>query len=256
MQEVRVLNHGHVRLIDHMGDDRRIAQAARVSYGGAEKTAEEDARLIDYLVRNEHTSPLEQVVFVFHLKLPIFVARQLARHRTARMNEISGRYVELPDEYWIPEAVRMQSASSKQSSYGSHHDAYRHAMTMAETCADAFAEYHSMISDGVAREQARAILPLGTYTEMVWQMDLHNLMHFIRLRLHPHAQAEIQVYAQAMLDLIRPICPVAIAAYERHLINSVRINAEEAKAIAAAIGAVELDERGKRILLDKLLTVL
>ncbi len=188
-----VLDKGFVRLVDYMGGDARIVQAARVSYGEGTKTVRQDAGLIDYLLRNDHTSPFEQVVFTFHAKMPVFVARQWVRHRTARMNEISGRYSVMPDEFYVPDTadVAEQSSDNKQG---------RASEPMAAAKADkvrdlidsvhktAFAGYQELLNEGTAREIARVVLPLSLYTEWYWQIDLHNLFRFLKLRLDVHAQ--------------------------------------------------------------------
>lgn len=227
---IRCLDHGFVRLIDHMGNDARIVQTARVSYGEGTKTVREDKALIAYLIENAHTSPLEQVVFTFHTKMPIFLARQHIRHRTARLNEISGRYSEMTDECYLPDVSRLrkQSTLNKQGSSDEvvdYADDYRDILRDGQE--DAFIDYQKLLDGGVAKEIARINLPLSTYTEMYWQMDLHNLMHYIRLRIDSHAQEEIRVYAQAMLDLIRPIVPYAIEAYEEHVLGAVKFSRTE-----------------------------
>ncbi len=205
-KEFRVLDRGFVRLVDYMGSDQRIVQAARVSYGPGTKTFREDSGLINYLLRNEHTSPFEQVVLTFHLKMPIFVARQLVRHRTARMNEISGRYSVMKDEFFVPEGedVAFQSADNKQGRSSDHvpetvRDEVREAVMQGEQ--SSYQIYKRLVDLGIAKELCRIVLPLSIYTEMYWQMDLHNLFHFIRLRMHPHAQKEIRDYAEVMFRI-------------------------------------------------------
>ena len=216
-----VLDCGFVRLVDHMGDDLSIVRAARVSYDAEWRAGEDagsDARLIGYLMRNRHTTPFESVVFQFEVKAPIFVFRQWHRHRMATINEVSARYTELPEEFYVPDAAKIgtQSASSKQAR---NLDAPRvNGMTLAiamrQVCEMSFHTYHALLAEGVPRELARSVLPLSTYSHMFWKSDLHNLFHFLNLRLHPHAQYEIRVFAEALLHLIRPIVPAAVSAWE------------------------------------------
>ena len=196
-REYPVLDHGFVRLVDYMGSDSRIVQSARVSYGSGTKTYRQDKGLINYLLRNDHTSPFEQVVFTFHLKMPIFVARQWVRHRTARMNEISGRYSVMKDECYIPDKahIALQSEDNKQGRKAEPVDdatAERVITMLEEDHKRIFETYHALLDMGIAREIARIDLPLSLYTEFYWQMDLHNLFHFLKLRLDGHAQYEIR----------------------------------------------------------------
>jgi len=226
VNKIDVLNHGFVRLVDHCGSDLSIVRAARVSYDAEWRAGDDDgkdAKLIDYLVKNSHTSPFEMVQFTFEVKAPIFVFRQWHRHRVWSYNEVSARYTELPEEFYIPEVsqITTQSASNKQMRTDTEHpgsieiqDAISHA------CFKAFEVYQQLLKVGCPRELARGVLPVNTYSHMFASVDLHNLMHFLRLRLHQHAQYEIRVYAQAMLDLIEPIVPVAVASMKKHLLLS------------------------------------
>lgn len=214
---INVLNHGSVRLVESMGSDLAICKSARVSYNADWREGGDDAKLINYLVHNKHTSPLESVVFTFEVKCPIFVARQWMRHRTWSFNEISARYSELPQEFYIPEVsqITTQSKSNKQMRTDEIHPAADEIQdTISHTCMTAFEAYRKMLKAGAPRELARGVLPVNTYTRFFCTVDLHNLAHFLRLRLHPHAQFEIRVYAQAMLDLIEPVVPVAVAAFK------------------------------------------
>ena len=226
-KQINVLNHGLVRLIDHMGSDLSIVRSARVSYDAEWRAGADegkDAKLIDYLVKNHHTSPLESVVFTFEVKAPIFVFRQWHRHRTWSFNEVSARYSELPEEFYIPEVsqITTQSASNKQMRTDDiHPDAELWQSVISAHCASAFGVYKRMLEQGVPRELARGILPVNTYSHMFATVDLHNLAGFLRLRDHPHAQYEIRVYAQAMLELIEPIVPVAVAALRKHVLGAV-----------------------------------
>lgn len=220
-----VLDKGFVRLVDHMGGDDRVVQAARVSYGDGTKTVREDKGLITYLMKNRHTSPFEQVVMTFHMKLPIFVARQIIRHRTARLNEISGRYSVMKDEFYLPalERIQFQSTDNKQGSGESLPielaGEVREAMRADQ--AWSYAQYQHLLSLGVARELARVNLPLSLYTEWYWQMDLNNLFHFLRLRLDPHAQYEVRVYAEALAEIASEVAPVSYEAFRVHAMGGI-----------------------------------
>ena len=183
-KEYKCLNHGFIRLVDIMGDDAAIVQAARTSYGKGTKSINEDRNLIRYLMRHKHSSPFEMVEFKFHIKLPIFVARQWIRHRTANVNEYSGRYSEMPDEFYIPEAntIRKQSKNNKQARADDGFDnqyASEIIQKMSATQSNVFQEYKEFVEDGMAREIARINLPLSIYTEWYWKIDLHNLLHFL-----------------------------------------------------------------------------
>lgn len=223
---IRLLDHGHVRLVESMGSDLSIVRNARVSYDAEWRTGEDegkDAKLIDYLVKNKHTSPFEAVTFTFDVKAPIFVFRQWHRHRTMAYNEISGRYAELPEEFYvpIPADITMQSASNKQMRTDEEHpNSGVIAELMRRSCEASFRKYQALITMGCPRELARSVLPLGTYSHMFCTVNLHNLMHFLGLRLHSHAQKEIRVYAEAMLELIEPIVPVAVAAMRKHRLSA------------------------------------
>lgn len=221
-KEIKVLDKGFVRLVDYMGGDARIVQAARVSYGEGTKTVREDRGLIHYLMRHHHTSPFEQVILTFHCKMPIFVARQWVRHRTARLNEISGRYSVMRDEFYVPDAdqVRHQSQSNRQGRAEESVDpdqARRVIEILQRDQGQIFKNYQEMIDDDVARELARINLPLSLYTEWYWQIDLHNLFHFLRLRMDAHAQHEIRVYADALAQCARAVAPSAYEAFEEYI---------------------------------------
>jgi thymidylate synthase (FAD) len=182
-----------------------------------------DAKLIDYLVKNRHTSPFEAVTFTFDVKAPIFNFRQWHRHRTWAYNEISARYAELPEEFYvpIPADITMQSTDNKQMRTEEQHPlSYMLSQTIHSSCKASFEVYHFLIQRGCPRELARTVLPLGTYSHMFATVNLHNLMHFLSLRLHSHAQKEIRVYAEATLELIEPIVPVSVASMKRHLLHT------------------------------------
>ncbi|MCG9895082.1 MAG: FAD-dependent thymidylate synthase [Fimbriimonadaceae bacterium] len=256
-QEIKCLDKGFVRLVDYLGGDQRIVQAARVSYGAGTKSYRQDRGLIHYLVRNEHTSPLEQVVLTFHAKMPIFVARQWVRHRTARLNEISGRYSIMRDEFYVPEASQMkgQSLDNKQArSDEPVEGADGMIQEMQRDQALIYEHYTGMIEGGLAREVARANLPLSLYTEWYWQIDLHNLFRFIRLRLDSHAQYEIRVYAEALAACARAVAPMAYEAFEEHILSGVSFSRTESAALSAMLRgeACPLEGRAKDVFDHKL----
>lgn len=237
-REIKVLDHGFVRLVDYMGTDERIVQAARVSYGHGTKTVRQDAGLIDYLLRHEHTSPFEHVVLEFHCKMPIFVARQWIRHRTARVNEISGRYSVMTDECYLPpdDQIRFQSSDNKQGRSTENVPAEFRKKVLDMLLADqqtVYASYELMVQDGLAKELARINLPLSLYTEWYWQIDLHNLFHFLKLRLDTHAQWEIREYARVISDVTRAVAPMAYESFERHVLGACRFSADELIALQA-----------------------
>ena len=219
----QLLDHGYVHLVDSMGSDISIARAARVSRGAEWRAGEDlgsDTRLIHYLMAHHHTTPFEAVTFTFEVKAPIFVFRQWHRHRTQSYNEISARYTELPEEYYIPEPehIGMQDPATKQARDMSNPEqlAYgkQYCKNLREHCARGFVDYQAALSYGVPRELARLFLSLNTYSRMFTTMNLHNLFHFLRLRLDKHAQYEIRVYAEEMLELIRKVVPIAVDAFE------------------------------------------
>ncbi|NLG08452.1 MAG: FAD-dependent thymidylate synthase [Deinococcales bacterium] len=239
-QEIKVLDHGFVRLVDYLGGDARIVQAARVSYGDGTKTVREDAALIDYLLRNRHTSPFEQVIFTFHVKMPIFVARQWIRHRTARLNEISGRYSVMRDEFYVPgpAEVRRQSKTNRQGGDATEVPAELRERVIALLTAGQeriYDEYEELLEDDVARELARINLPLSLYTEMYWQIDLNNLFHFLRLRMDWHAQYEIRVYGDAMAQVAQAVCPLAYQAFEEHVLHGRNFARSEIELLRSAL---------------------
>lgn len=207
---------GFVELIDSMGSDQRVVQAARVSFNGDEEVRppEDDQKLIKYLLKNHHTSPFEHVVFTFHAKVPIFVARQWMRHRTWAYNEISARYTEVESDYYFPDEWRAQSSSNRQASDGLIDEQEICNDRYADTVTEALSAYDRLMEYGVSREMARMVLPQSMFTRFYGTVNLHNLLHFIRLRDHAHAQAEIVEYARAMRELIKPFVPWTIQALE------------------------------------------
>lgn len=224
-EPIKVLDHGLVRLVNQMGSDLAIVRNARVSYNAEWRAGEDagkDAKLIHYLLKNGHTSPFESVGFTFEVKAPIFVLRQWHRHRTWSYNEVSARYSELPMEFYVPEPrhITTQSKDNKQMrTQDPHPMAEAFASGIHGCCQMAFRLYQDLLNAGCPRELARGVLPVNTYSHMFATVDLHNLFHFLRLRLHAHAQYEIRVYAEAMLFLIEPIVPVAIAAFREHVLK-------------------------------------
>ncbi len=243
-KEFKLLDHGFVRLVDYMGSDDAIVQAARVSYGGGTKKVSQDRGLIRYLMKHKHTSPFEMVELKFHIKLPIFVARQWIRHRTANVNEVSGRYSVMKEEFYRPEPkdIGFQSKDNKQGRTDeSVGDELRERfLEHSETSQkDQYSNYEQLVEAGLARELARINLPLSLYTEWYWKIDLHNLFHFLRLRLDRHAQKEIRVYADVMADMVRTICPLAYEAFEDYALNSFTFSGPEVSILADALENID-----------------
>lgn len=248
--EIKCLDHGHVRLVDVMPRlvpqetktaDFAVVQAARVSYGVGTKTLNEDRGLIRYLMRHQHTTPFEMIEFKFDCKMPIFVARQWIRHRTANVNEYSGRYSIIEDDFYSPdtEDIRSQSKSNKQGGEErlGEIEANRFATELKSQCKNAYSTYEKAIDDGVSKELARMILPINIYTKWYWKIDLHNLFHFLALRCDSHAQKEIRVFADAMLALINPIVPICVEAWNDYhpMRGAVKITKLEMEAIQSSI---------------------
>lgn len=215
--KIDVLDHGYVRYVDHFGSDGRIVEAARISYASPSKGAEADRKLLHYLYRNRHTSPFEQCNITFNIKMPIFVMRQFVRHRTFRLNEVSARYTELPEEFYKPSTWRQQDTKNKQGSTEPVQVQANLDQAYFLLMQDCFGLYKQMIYEGVAREMARFILPVSVYTEIYVNCDLHNLMHFLTLRLDPHAQYEIRVYAEAMRQVMQCFFPVTSEVYSTYV---------------------------------------
>ncbi len=227
-EEHKVLDHGFIRVVDYMGSDSAIVQAARVSYGKETKQISQDEALIKYLMRNHHTTPFEMCEMKFHVKLPIFVARQWIRHRTANVNEYSARYSILDNEFYIPrpEQVAKQSDNNKQGS-GEAFDSHTSKEIIDSLTNDSnlvYSHYGKFIQQGLAREIARTNLMLNYYTQFYWKIDLHNLLHFLKLRADKHAQYEIRVYAEVMLDIIKKGVPMAYSAFVEYCLESVCIS--------------------------------
>ena len=232
MKKAKVLNAGAIELIDIMGDEQSIVDAARVSIAGENvKAVSSNTALIRYLLRNKHTSPFEMVELKFRVKCPIFVARQWMRHRCWSYNEVSARYSELPEETWEPELMghnfdwRLQSKDNKQASkYGENWNTQIDNAYL-KTTNDCWSWYKDRLSEGYAREQARAVLPVATYTTFIAKTDLHNLLHFVRLRNHPHAQKEIRDYAQVISDWVKEEFPNVWQAFEDYEVKSITLTA-------------------------------
>jgi thymidylate synthase (FAD) len=236
---IPVLDHGFVRVVDYMGDDAAIVQAARVSYGAGTRTARDDAGLIRYLMRHWHSTPFEMCELKLHVKLPVFVARQWIRHRTANVNEYSARYSILDREFYIP-APEHLAAQSRANHQGrgetlAADEAARVLAILREDSSRAYDHYQAMLSQdgqqGLARELARMNLPANVYTQWYWKIDLHNLFHFLRLRADPHAQYEIRAYAEALCEVVRDWVPAAYAAFEDYRLNAVQFSGKGMEAL-------------------------
>jgi len=234
-----VLDHGFVKLLDIMGSDEEVENAARISYGKGTRKVSQTRNLIRYLMRHKHTSPFEMCEVKFHIKLPIFVMRQLVRHRTANLNEYSGRYSIMSDEFYVPDEdyLQPQSQDNKQG---------REKGELGNTIGDihfeinrindgAWMAYDNMIHWNVAKELARVVLPVSNYTEVIWKTDLHNFFHFVKLRSDKHSQREIQDYANAMYHLVYPHFPLCCEAFEHYVRNAVTFSEQEMDVIKSLL---------------------
>jgi thymidylate synthase (FAD) len=216
---IPVLDHGFIRVVDYMGTDSSIVQAARVSYGAGTKRVQEDRGLINYLMRHRHTTPFEMCEIKLHVKMPLFVARQWVRHRTASLNEYSARYSILSSEFYLPEIDQLagQSEINRQGRSGEKlgcEHSERILEILRQSSREAYEKYSHLLNDlSLTRELARTVLPLSIYTEMYWKIDLHNLMHFLELRADSHAQHEIRVYAEVILDILKKWLPFTHEAF-------------------------------------------
>ena len=244
LSAIPVLDHGFVRVVDYMGDDSAIVQAARVSYGKGTRQARNDEGLIRYLMRHRHTTPFEMCELKLHVKLPIFVARQWIRHRMASVNEYSARYSILDREFYFPqpEQIAAQSTDNHQGRGDrlSESEAEDILSNMARNAEQAYGIYQDMLasadSPGVARELARINLPANIYTQWYWKADLHNLLNFVALRADAHAQWEIRQYAQAVSGIIKDWVPATYRAFEDYNVNAVQLSAAAARCVRAMIG--------------------
>lgn len=225
-----------VRVVDRMGDDGAVVQAARVSYGAGTRGVLDDERLIRYLMRHRHTSPFEMCEIKLHVRCPIFVARQWLRHRTASVNEVSGRYSVLGGDFFVPEHVYGQSVGNRQGRGEEPIDGDEEARRLIEeSYGEAARAYGRLLWMGASREQARMVLPLATYTEFYWKIDLHNLLHFLELRLHPTAQEEIRVYAEEIAGIVREWVPITWRAFEDYRLRAVTLSRQEYEALRSVL---------------------
>jgi thymidylate synthase (FAD) len=255
---IKILDHGFVRIIDYMGNDNSIVQAARVSYGKGTKQVNQDRGLIRYLMRHYHTTPFEMCDIKFHIKLPIFIARQWIRHRTASVNEYSARYSILSKEFYIPnrEHLAAQSNTNNQGRGNllSENEADRVLEILLDDANKCYDHYSEMLNldeagniiddkkDGLARELARMNLTLNYYTEWYWKVNLHNLLHFLHLRADPHAQYEIRVYAQAMLDIVKKWVPFTHEAFMDYRANAVSLSAPAVNIVKKLISGEKITQ--------------
>lgn len=265
--EHHVLDHGKVVLLDYMGSDACVAQAARTSYQRGTRSVSDDRALVRYLMRHRHSSPIEQAEIKLYVKLPIFVARQWIRHRTANVNEESARYSILASEFYVPDAdqIREQSKTNRQGRGEPIHPYTASDLRedFESACANAFELYHSLLNDKgdgspeyeddpmVARELARTVLPVSTYTSWVWKIDLHNLLHFLSLRFDPHAQHEIRVYAEVIAGMVKAWCPLVWEAFEDYRLHAVTLSRMEADLLREFLAGLDANHRG---FIDGLLT--
>lgn len=229
-EEIRVLDHGFVRLVDYMGSDAAIVQAARVSYSGGTSTVRDETGLIRYLMRHHHTTPFEMCEIKLHCKMPIFVARQWIRHRTASVNEVSARYSVLDSEFYVPaeDQIQPQSQTNKQGRDGNFTSSeVAHIQNLLMSMAkESGQKYNTLLDANLARELARMSLTLNTYTSWYWKTDLHNLFNFLKLRMDPHAQYEIRVYAEAIAWIVKQWCPVAWQAFLDYRLHAATLSAQ------------------------------
>ena len=257
-EPIPVLDHGFVRVIDYMGDDAAVVQAARVSYGKGTKKISDDAGLINYLLRHRHTTPFEMCEIKYHVKLPIFVARQWIRHRTANVNEYSARYSVLDCEFYVPEEddLAAQSSSNRQGRGNilGGKEAKRVLDILREDAQMTYDHYIEMLNEseegniidvskeGLARELARMNLTLSTYTQWYWKTDLHNLLNFLSLRADTHAQYEIRVYADAMMETLRRWCPITFQSFSDHRVEGVTLSGKAIKVVRKLISGVHINQ--------------
>jgi thymidylate synthase (FAD) len=263
MNERKVHEHGFVRLVDSMPRenlDDSIVQAARVSYGEGTALSRSTEGLIRYLLRHWHTTPFEMVEFKFHLKMPIFVARQHLRHRMASVNEMSARYSVVPDEFFTPQGYRRQTTVNKQSSDGRIENSDELGRTIKTKTTEMFQMYTDALGQGCCRELARCHLPQSTYTEFYWKINLHNLMHYLQLRMEPGAQEEIRDYAYAIYSLVQPLAPVTMRAFQDFRLGSMTLTRQEIILLRPTVTEEdvqrsELSPGEKREFLNKLKTL-
>ncbi len=239
-QKLQVLDAGFIRVVDVMGDDRSIVEAARISYGTTATDVTRDRGLIRYLMKNRHTSPFEMCEIKLHLKMPIFVARQWLRHRTANVNEYSGRYSIMNEDCYIPQIERIGFQSTTN-----HQGTEKGKITVDEQILaqyriellskDCKTTYNKLIDSGISKELARIVLPVNTFTEMYWKIDLHNLLHFLKLRMADDAQEEIRVYARAIAEIVKEWVPLTYEAFIDYVVDAHVLSKEALRVIKTMI---------------------
>lgn len=239
--EFKILDKGELKLLDCMGSDSDIADSARVSYGKGTKAVSDDRNLLRYLMRNYHTSPFEMAELKFYIKAPIFIARQWVRHRVASWNEISGRYSVIGDDIYTPKELRLQSKDNKQ---GSSKETIKYDIQSYDKSTT---EYQSLVNKDVAREQARIVLPLATYTEWIWKVDLHNLLHFLKLRLHSHAQQEFREYSKCIAKIVEKLFPITWEAFCDYRLNNTDFSSQETEMIKLLLDNLPKDKNYKEL---------
>ncbi len=251
MKEIHDL--GFVKLLDTMGSDEEVENAARISYGEGTRKVSQTRNLIRYLMRHKHSSPFEMCEVKFHLKLPIFVMRQLVRHRTANLNEYSGRYSVMSNEYYLPQGdyLQKQSSTNNQGRDEVHPHTGKLLYEFNRIFDSSQIAYENLLEEGLARELSRVVLPVANYTECIWKIDLHNFFHFVKLRSDGHAQREIRDYSDAMYELVRPNFPLCCEAFEDYMRDAVTFSKHEMELIREAIwdgrgGLQESEKLGKR----------
>ncbi len=267
-EPIQILDHGFIRVVDYMGDDNAIVQAARVSYGKGTKQVNQDKGLINYLMRHWHTTPFEMCEIKFHIKLPIFIARQWIRHRTANVNEYSARYSIMDKEFYIPSPENL-APQSKQNHQGraegeplTGEEAKRVLELLKRDSLQCYDDYEEMLNHdaqgnikdekrrGLARELARMNLTLNYYTQWYWKIDLHNLMHFLMLRADSHAQYEIRAYADAMIDVVKRWCPFAYEAFSEYRMGAAHLSKTGVEVVKRALRGEKITQEnsglGKR----------
>ncbi|UAT43086.1 FAD-dependent thymidylate synthase [Anaplasmataceae bacterium AB001_6] len=251
-EHFKVLDKGFIRVIDYMGGDSSIVQAARVSYGEGTKHVSKDSGLINYLMKNNHTSPFEMCEIKLHIKLPVFVARQWIRHRTANVNEYSGRYSIMSDDYYIPSKgnICFQSNDNKQGRGNTIDDSLsdeflKDLISVSEKSKSIYTKY---LDSNVSREIARFFLPVNFYTEWYWKIDLHNLFHFLRLRCDNHAQFEIREYANTILNnIVKSWVPISYSAFCKHKINSISLSCDQSLILKKRIKGLPVVDQVNKI---------
>jgi thymidylate synthase (FAD) len=242
--EHKVLDHGFIMLVDYMGNDSSIVQAARVSYASGTKTVREDKGLIDYLMKNKHLTPVEMCEIKFMIKLPIFICRQLIRTRTANINEVSARYSIIEDEFYVPENVCKQSINNKQAR-GEQVNEYDNKMVKSlvlTNSLNAHIDYKIMINKGIAREIARTVLPVNYYTTIYWKIDLRNLLHFLHLRMDKHAQYEMQIYANEIAKIVKKWVPYTWEAFMKYEVDSITLSKEAIQVMKKLIKGEQVED--------------